>query len=131
MSSLNLTRNQIYIGAAVSVIVIIAFFLFLKKKKETFKGVSSENSLILYYSPGCGYCHMFMNSKNPSEKSDWAKVKQQLHKKIKIQEVNCKNDDCLDIPGYPTIVLVKNNKRIFFNEQRTIENIVKFVNQNL
>ena len=131
MSSLNLSRNQIYIGVAIVIVVVIAVFLFLNRKKETFKDVKTETALILYYSPGCGYCHMFMNGKKSNEKSDWSKVKHELRQKIKIHEVNCKNEDCLDIPGYPSIVLVKDQKRIFFNDPRTVENIIKFVEKNL
>lgn len=127
---MTLVKHHVYISIAILIVAVVAFFLFWKKKKETFNDTKDDVTLVLYYSPECGHCHRFMNGKE-NDQSEWSKIKHHFHKKIKIHEVNCKNEDCVDIPGYPTLVLIKNKQRIFFNDQRTVENIIKFIDKNL
>jgi hypothetical protein len=124
-------KQQLYTAIVIIAIIIVAVFLLWKNKKEKFEDFKNSSTLALYYSPDCGYCHIFMNGSKPTENGDWKKIKSLLQNKIKTVEVNCKDKECLDIPGYPSIVLIKNQERIFFNDSRTVDNIIKFVNKNL
>lgn len=91
-----------------------------KKKKSTIK-------LIYFYMKGCPYCIKFENI--------WLAVSKRLSNlKIKTQKINGpKNPSLLkkyNLNSFPSLVLVKNNIPIYFNNNRSVNNILNFVKYN-
>ncbi len=96
------------------------------KKLKGFTGV------ILVYHPSCGHCIQL--------KPNWEQMKQKTNPRVHIMEINGegmsehsmlsnsvagKNTD-----GFPTIMGLRNGKiHLKFNEERTIPNMIKFVDK--
>jgi len=72
--------------------------------------------LILYKSSWCKRCSII--------ESHWNKLKIK-HPKVTFKEINCDESECLDIRGYPTIILYKNNISIPYIG--TLNNISNFI----
>ena len=92
--------------------LITGMWLFSNAKKDR---------VILFHHPSCGHCQAFMPA--------WAELKQ--HISLPAKEINCADhpDRCeqYDIEGYPTIILEKNGQKQEFNDKRTVENVIKFI----
>tara|TARA_B100000902_G_C26904902_1_gene713958 strand:- start:347 stop:577 length:231 start_codon:yes stop_codon:yes gene_type:complete len=73
---------------------------------------------------GCPWCVQFEDM--------WDKLNQKI-KNVKFMKVNGPQNSKLakkyDIQSYPTLVLVKSNKSVKFENKRTYPNIVKFINK--
>ena len=86
-------------------------------------------SIVLFYVEWCGFCTEFMPI--------WEKLTELVkNKKINIYKRSCvqHNDYCkkLDrLQGYPTIYYVPvDGPVIEFKEERTLENLIEFINNN-
>jgi thiol-disulfide isomerase/thioredoxin len=69
----------------------------------------------LYYTPKCPHCVRLMP------------VWEQVEARYAVQKVDCSQQKCDGIKGYPTIVRQKDGKQ--FSGQRTVDEIVKFIMQ--
>lgn len=85
---------------------------------------------ILIYSNHCPHC--------TAMKPQWEQMKQKLRKKpANIYEVNGEDLPYINHPiknvvdGYPMILNVNNRNIIPFNEERTLDNMIQFVEKNM
>lgn len=94
----------------------------------------NEVTLALFHAEWCGYCKRFM----PTWEETVAKLnntKTNNGKKIKCVAVEADKDKDVmkeyDVSGYPTIMVLRpNNEPVTFEDDRTVEKLAKFVNDN-
>jgi len=85
-----------------------------------------QPTLIWYWANWCGHCINMV--------PEWDKLikNKNLPVKIKkIQDTEIKNLKIKPIEGFPTIRLYIKNKEIEFNGNRTANDIIKFINDNI
>ncbi len=96
-----------------------------EEKKEDFENMD-QDSMVLFYAPWCPHCKTVMG--------DWAKLKQAAPSGVKIAKVNCDEKPEMaekhDIKGFPTIILFKNGKKVYFEGPRNLENFLEFIKSN-
>ncbi len=82
---------------------------------------STKDRVFFFYHPSCGHCSAF--------KPAWEEIKQKIN--LPAKDINCEDepDKCTTygIQGYPTIILEKGGERREFNDKRTVENVIKFI----
>ena len=86
--------------------------------------------IVLYFSESCGYCHQFMPI--------WDEFVNNNNKKVKCAKIDSNvSDNITANPGFlgvPSVHFYRNGKLAkngVFEEERTVENLNKFVNKNL
>ncbi len=91
---------------------------------------SPKLKLVLYYTSWCGHSMSFING-------DWKEFKsyadQNLKDKVDVQMIECdkQKELCKNIQGYPTLILYKNGQAIPFNQDRSVDNLIKFISDNM
>ena len=81
--------------------------------------------MILFYAEWCGHCHKLLPI--------WESLELEGVNKVKISCVK-KEEQCRRlkfIEGYPTIVYTDYKRLEIFTGERTAENIIAFVNENI
>jgi thiol-disulfide isomerase/thioredoxin len=130
------------------VVVIVLIYLFIDCPKSTapaaqaapvvrpeegYREVADKpiGEIVLYYSPGCGYCKMFM--------PEWDKFEQRASRelpRLSVKKINCEGENgqmCFQkgIQGFPTVIMYLNNgSQVAFEKNRTADDLVMFVNEN-
>ena len=61
----------------------------------------TSTKIILYYSPRCGHCKNF--------RTTWDSYKSKNGNKYEFTEINCEDNNCENVPGYPTVRVTMNN----------------------
>ena len=86
--------------------------------------------IVLYFSESCGYCHQFMPI--------WDEFVHNNNTKVKCAKIdsNVSNNIIANpgVSGVPSVHFYRNGKITkegIFEEERTVENLNKFVNKNL
>jgi hypothetical protein len=125
-------KNLIIIVLIILIILLVTRYINVSNSKETMTANNNINSdkFKLYYSPNCIHCQNF--------RPEWDKMKNSVKiDNIVFDEVNCGDPNsgkvCSDagIKGYPTLLFHKNdNTNLVYNGERTIDSIVKFINNN-
>lgn len=115
-------KLKIIVGICVILALSLLLYVTFKQNKKEFM----ENKRItLYFSPTCSHCRAFEET--------WKKFKV-IAKNINVasDEINCVENGnlCQNIQGYPTLILENGGKQIKFDENRTIENLTKFIKNN-
>ena len=81
-------------------------------------------TLILYHAKWCPHCQNFM--------STWEEIKKKLGKKIKCiayeADENKREIEKANISGFPTLIIIDNDKKSVYDGDRTTEAIIKAVN---
>jgi protein disulfide-isomerase-like protein len=94
-------------------------------KKEDFEN-PDRDSMVLFYAPWCPHCKTVMG--------DWAKLKQSAPSGVKIAKVNCDEKPEMaekhGVKGFPTIILFKGGKKVYFEGPRNLENFLEFIKTN-
>jgi len=115
---------------AIATVLIIAFVLYMLSKRENMTQTQQPATTLevaLYYSPQCGYCKLFMK--------DWQEFNERITKiyknNISTKKINCAENKCEGIAGYPTIMLTKEGKSVQFEGERSVDNLMKFVDKNI
>lgn len=118
------SANRTYIIIACVIVAFIIIILYKYNGFENFTTTKKMSELILYYSPDCGHCHKFMPI--------WEQFRRRSNDLyITMNKINCKNNKCENVIGFPTIILRKSNGTdITFDGDRTIENLEHFVKKN-
>lgn len=88
---------------------------------------SGKNGMVKFYQSWCGHCIQM--------KPDWDKLATNAHSSVFIKDVNCgdQQDLCEEhgVTGYPTIKYFIDGKEHDFNEGRSYEALVGFVDSHL
>ena len=96
-----------------------------EEKKEDFENMDKD-SMVLFYAPWCPHCKTVMG--------DWAKLKKAAPRNINVAKVNCEKKPELaekhDVKGFPTIILFKGGKKVYFEGPRNLENFLEFIKTN-
>ena len=102
------------------------------QEASTHKQLDKKAEIVLYYSPGCGHCTMFMPT--------WDKFQQYASNNLpglSVKKINCSAREnaqiCSqpDIPGFPTVIIYPaNGQHVSFEKNRTLEDLVSFVNEH-
>jgi thioredoxin-like negative regulator of GroEL len=96
-----------------------------EENKEDFENMDHD-SMVLFYAPWCPHCKTVMG--------DWAKLKKAAPGGMKIAKVNCDEKPEMaekhDIKGFPTIILFKGGKKVYFEGARNLENFLEFIKSN-
>lgn len=117
--------NKLYIIVLGCVLFAIIAFILYRNRQENF--TTEKNRIVLYFSPSCGHCKNFMGTWNQFEKM----VNRDKSMDLFATKINCKSDNCPNVDGFPTVLLHKNTgETIKFNEQRTIDALMKFAKNN-
>jgi thiol-disulfide isomerase/thioredoxin len=94
---------------------------------------SNKPKIVYYYSESCKYCkeftpiwESFKSIFNESNIKDNFTIE-----KIEASNINESTMTNLDIKGFPTVLIVKNNEKIAeFDLERTPEKLMEFANNN-
>jgi len=112
-----------------------------RENRENFSS-SSKQRIMLFYAPWCPHCVTLRvkdgsESKFPEGKpdpnSEWGKVFNEYKKSniYDIAEIDCEKRDKIasqyNVSGFPTIILIKNNKQYEFSGDRNYAEITKFI----
>jgi len=88
---------------------------------------AGKNGMVKFFQSWCGHCIKM--------KPDWDKLASNAHSSVFIADVNCgeQQDLCEEygVTGYPTIKYFVNGKEHDYNEGRSYEGLVDFVNEHL
>lgn len=136
-------RNFLFISLAILIIFTSIYFIyktFFTSKKENFDSNSPGNKqaeLMLFYANWCPHCKEC--------KPDWFSLKEQMNGKsmngynVLFTEVDCtektdeveKKQSRFNIEGYPTVLLLKDGRKIDFDGKPTKETLQEFLQANL
>lgn len=108
------------------IVFAVVVYIFMKRQE----GFESVPVISYFYLDGCGWCKKF----NP----EWDKFTKMVEvekinivvRKVNAQEAQKEVED-ENIQGFPHVHLKIGNKRIDFEVNRTAENLMKFVKENL
>ena len=122
--------TQLYLYILIIVLLIFLIVLYNSKNyNETFQSDKNQPVITLYYATWCGHSRTML--------PEWSKFIQYANqhlKHIKIVTQNCDDDNqackLSYVNGFPTIVLHKGDQNIIFNDQRTLNKFIEFVNKN-
>ena len=93
---------------------------------------NSVGEIILYYATWCGYSKMFLPI--------WEKFEEHAAKnmpRLIVRKLRCEGGDertCVEkgVEGYPTVILYpRNNTEVVFQKDRTLEELIEFVHENV
>jgi protein disulfide-isomerase-like protein len=94
--------------------------------REGFEG-AAEPKVVLFYADWCGHCKAL--------KPAFSQFEEKMGKKIRIERVNADEKPEIvkanNVQGFPTIILFKGDKRVVFEGERNLENLVEFVEKNM
>ena len=109
-----------------AIIVFISIYInrkFGKQNKEHYEG---DRQIVLYYANWCGHSKNFLPT--------WEKFVGHCAKNIpdlKVVSILCEGENkekCANVRGFPTVIYNNNNESTEFNGNRTVEDLVSFVN---
>ena len=102
-------------------IIIILIYYFYNIFCEKFEIEQSKIKVFYYYTPWCGWSNKF--------KPEWDKFIELINTNIETIIINCddNNSKCSNIPGYPHIVIEKNNKRIDYEGDRKANKLLEYI----
>lgn len=145
-----LNKQYIIIVGIVIIVIILAYLFMCYYNKDSIIGgnsnINNNDSIIkdienlnnkakltLYYADWCGYCKKM--------KPKWYNIKEKLNNQIingiiiEMNEINGDDNneqiEELNIEGYPTIVMFKNNNsKQFDNSQFSYDTLIEFIKNN-
>ena len=85
-----------------------------------------KGKIILFYADWCGHCQQF--------KPVWEKIKRKMGGKVQFKEVDDENVFEINkygVQGYPTIIAEKGGKMFKFNNNRTEDILIDFIEEKL
>jgi protein disulfide-isomerase-like protein len=95
----------------------------LSRTQSRKKGNSQKHKFVLYYAPWCGHCQKF--------KPIWDQFAEQINssdKNISVSKVNCEENKCENISGYPTVIMHKSDGTSeTYTGERTQEGLMAFI----
>ena len=138
-------QNQLLILLMLIIFVVAGYFGYLWYVKPTVENLNnddvsnnnrriSEAQITFFSADWCPHCK--------KAKPEWDDFTNEYNgKEVGFYKINCQSVDCTDgnseliqeynIDGYPTIILLKDNKRIDYDARITGENLKQFVEDTL
>lgn len=114
-------RTKIIVGLCVMSILALLLYVVLKKNK---KELMENKRITLYFSPTCGHCRAFEKTWN-----EFKIVAKNMN--VVADEINCSENSSMcqrpDVLGFPTVILENGGEKHTFTDDRTVENLIKFV----
>lgn len=109
------------------IIVSIGVIIYLFNVNSTEEGFNKNKpSIILYYAPWCGHCKKMM--------PEWEKLTAKMNSVINVLKVNCDEEaekaQQEGIQSFPTIIMYKDNKKIAYKGERTVQALEQFISSN-
>jgi hypothetical protein len=114
-------------------LLILGYLLctnYLKNNQETEQNIQNENfgstkknpTLKLYFTNWCGWSQKFLPV--------WKQLEGKLP--VKMEKIDCEKnpEQCQGVAGFPFIVLERENNRLPYNGNRTVQDIQRFVQNN-
>lgn len=90
---------------------------------------STENKLGVYYTNWCGYSQRFNKELDEGLEEDINKLN------VSVERIDCDKEkklcQSLGVPGYPTLLLHKDDKVIQYNGDRSKSDLLNFISNNL
>jgi hypothetical protein len=133
----NGSQLTLCICGLLSVVIVVLICLIYCKGRSIRSRLSTKSEQVLYFSrPGCGYCTKF----NPTwdQFENLVKLNGDLNKRFQLRKIDCTDPKtsalCVKereygMQGVPHIVRVlTNGEHIKFSADRTVENLMKFIN---
>ena len=88
---------------------------------------NKDNTLGVYYTEWCGYSRHFL--------SDYENMKEEIQKLVNVDLIDCdKNAETCrknNVEGFPTLILHKKDKDIIYNGDRSKNDLLRFLNNNI
>lgn len=127
-----------------ALIVIIFLYILYKKNQENLNDddekidiVNTQDNSVpilgVYYTEWCGYSQQFLRALK--EEIIPALQQNNLDKAFQIKLVDCDKhkEECAknNIPGFPTLLLHKNNSVIPYEGNRKADDLIRFLKQNV
>jgi len=112
-------------------LLFIYYVFFAKKDSNPREKMEGQPEIINYNTDWCGYSQRLEPIWN-----DFTKEMGSKYPNIKVTNLKCDNpnnkEKCMipEIEGYPTVILHKGDKKIVFDDMRTKENLLKFIEEN-
>ena len=111
------------------IIFIIIFYYNYNIFFESFntKNLNTKIKVYNYYTTWCGWSQKFL--------PEWKKFSDKVSNSDTIDAIEIHCDDsnneskCINIPGFPYVIIEKNNEIIPYEGERTAEKILEFVNK--
>ena len=90
---------------------------------------NSKTKLSVYYTNWCGYSQRFNKDLDDGLEADINKLN------VPVERVDCEKNknlcESLGVPGYPTVLLHKDDKIVQYNGDRSKTDLLNFVGNNL
>jgi len=97
----------------------------LNKKKD------NDRVIIIYYWNSCGHCHSLMSMLYNLLMQDQDLIKTSNLFEVEYDNFKFLPEDLRNVSAFPSIVCINKGKKVNeFNEQRTPENLSKFIKAN-
>lgn len=143
-----MTNEKLAYIVGILIIVIVLIYLFSGcpkhvnapvKPEEGYNYVSNNQvpknqrigKMVLYYSDSCVHCKMFMPTWDKFEQYARSNISGLSVKKIKCEGAGEQICFQQGVQGYPTVIMYPlDGRRLVFDKNRTIDDLVKFVNEN-
>lgn len=123
MNILKICSNKKFI-----LFIFIVIFLFFSSKKE-YMSVSKYNGVpVTFYNFNTKWCY-YSKRMQP----EWDKLEKyyKKNKKVSIKDIDCDKQKKLckkfNIQKYPTLIRVKNGKKVQYDGERVLASFIKFV----
>ena len=112
----------------IKTIILIIIIIFIIYYYNTFENFITDEKIIVtnYYTNWCGWSKKFS--------SEWNTFKNIIsdNKNISTVDVMCddpnNHDKCINVPGFPYVVINKNNKNIPYDGERKADKILNYIN---
>lgn len=110
-----------------TIVILVGILYFFFRKIELFE---SQPTVTYYYLPTCGWCQKFSPTWD-----DFVKAVKEKGLPVETRKVNGNEASAeiekFGIQGFPHVQLVKGDKVVPFEGERSVEALMKFVESNL
>jgi thiol-disulfide isomerase/thioredoxin len=112
----------------ICIIIIIGIYYYSNFKSESFDESNNKSKVKVYnyYTSWCGWSQKFL--------PEWKIFSDKVNESKNIQAISVACDDpennnaCLNVPGFPYIMIEKDNSTIPYEGERKADKILDFVN---
>lgn len=110
-----------------TLVILVGILYFFFRKIEMFE---SKPTVTYYYLPTCGWCQKFSPTWDKFENAVKEKGVSVVTRKVNGNDAS-EEVEKFGIQGFPHVQMVKGDKVIPFEEERSVDALMKFVQSNL